>query len=138
MKRIPMSKLAYPGDGLYYLDDEPFTGFVLLGSEHGQDRGYSEYRHGLCWGETRETYPEGTPVLEATYFKGVFHGRAREWHRNGRLAEDGEYEYGIALWKKTWDEDGVIEEDYRLEQGDQDYQDLLYARSLYEQDSTSF
>ena len=136
-KRVPLSELEYPGDGLYYLGNEPFSGFVLFIAKDGRNKGYAEYRRGLRWGETRETYPEGTPMVEATFFKGVKHGHAREWHRNGQLAEDGEYEYGIALWKKTWSESGAIEQDYRLEEGDEAYQRLLSYRVLYKKDDPS-
>lgn len=130
-KRVPSSELEYPGDGLYYLGNEPFSGFALFIAKDGREKGYAEYLNGLCWGETRETYPEGTPAVEATFFKGVKHGRAREWHRNGHLAEHGEYEYGITLWEKTWSENGAIERDYRLEEGDEAYQRLLEYRALY-------
>lgn len=131
MKRVPLEELEYPGDGLYYLDSEPFTGTALYIAQDGRDRGYSEFLNGLRWGETKETYPEGTPMTEAPYFKGVIHGRAREWHRNGKLAEDGEFEYGIALWEKEWNDTGAIEKDYSLDENSEAYQRLLRYRALF-------
>ncbi|SEM25163.1 hypothetical protein SAMN05660976_04605 [Nonomuraea pusilla] len=62
---------------------------------------------------------------------GALHGRAREWHRNGQLAEDGEYEYGITLWAKQWDENGVLEEDYTLTESESDHRTLLHFRALH-------
>jgi antitoxin component YwqK of YwqJK toxin-antitoxin module len=57
--------------------------------------------------------------------------RSREWHANGQLAEDGEYEYGIVLWEKQWDENGILTKDYALKEDDQDYRTLLRYRARH-------
>jgi antitoxin component YwqK of YwqJK toxin-antitoxin module len=131
MVRVPEKEIEYPGDGLYYLNGLPFTGTMVFLSGTGQERGESEYKNGLRWGLTKDIYPDGSPMVEATYFKGALHGRAREWHRGGQLAEDGEYEYGIALWKKRWNEAGLLEHDYKIDPSGDAAQRLQRARILY-------
>ena len=38
MKRVLARSLEYPGDGLYYLDGEPFTGTALKLSKEGWEK----------------------------------------------------------------------------------------------------
>jgi hypothetical protein len=131
MQRVLNRLLEYPGDGLYYLDAEPFSGIAFFLAEDGWEKSEIEYRRGLRWGTAKEWYLPGAPMREATYYRGVLHGRAVEWHSNGRLAEEGEYEHGFALWKKSWDEAGNLTEDYRLDETDPDYQRLLRDREIH-------
>ena len=132
MKRVLARTLEYPGDGLYYLDGEPFTGVAFSLAKDGQEKSQVEYRQGLLWGSMKEWYEPGVPMVDKYLFKGVLHGRGREWHRNGLLAEDGEYEYGITLWEKIWDKNGNLEKDYQVKESDPDYQRLLRYRAFYE------
>ena len=132
MKRVLARELEYPGDGLHYLDGEPFTGIAFSVTKDGFERSQLEYRNGLRWGASKEWYGPDLPKVDATYYKGVLHGRAREWHRNGQLAEDGEYEYGIVLWEKQWDEEGNVTKDYRLTETDRDFETLQRYRTLYQ------
>lgn len=120
MKRVLLSDLEYPGtDGLYWLDGHPFTGIAFtLAKNQPWERAELHFRDGLRWGPTHERYAPGQPMVEATYFKGVLHGRATEWHRNGQVAEDGEYAYGITLWSKCFDERGVLEREHRMTDAD--------------------
>lgn len=131
MTRVPAETLEYPGDGLHYLDDRPFTGVAFTTYKDGRPKAEMSYREGLRWGPTVERYPEGQLMVESTYYKGVLHGHAREWHRNGQMAEDGEYEYGIIVWEKMWDEGGALERDYALKPTDQDYQTLQHYRQTF-------
>jgi len=50
---------------------------------------------------------------------------------SGQLAEDGEYEFGIALWEKSWDEEGSVTEDFRLTEADEDFDTLQRYRGIY-------
>jgi antitoxin component YwqK of YwqJK toxin-antitoxin module len=131
MQRVPASSIEYPGDGLSYLDGRPFTGVAYTLGADGAERSQTEYRQGLRWGNTTERYDSGQPMVESVFHKGVLHGRAREGHPNGQLAEDGEHEYGIALWERTWDENGSLEDDFVRAEYDQDHQTLLQYRALY-------
>ncbi|WP_060048285.1 toxin-antitoxin system YwqK family antitoxin [Burkholderia ubonensis] len=136
MQRILSSQLEYPGDGLYYLNGEPFSG-ISYTLRDGWEKSETEIRQGLQWGTTKEWYEPGRPMREATFFKGVLHGRAREWHKNGQLAEDGEYEYGITLWEKSWDENGGLLEDFQLTEEDEDFQVLQQYRAIYGNDGSA-
>lgn len=133
MRRVTLSELEYRDDGRYYLDGTLFTGTIVLIAKDGSgcEKGFMECRDGLRWGASREAYPDGSPMVEATHFAGALHGRAREWHRNGMLAEDGEYEYGLALWAKEWDESGQLVTDRRMQDGDAAHARLLAARARY-------
>ncbi len=131
MKRVLASELEYPGDGLYYLDGEPFTGIAFNLAKAGWEKSQIEYRQGLLWGHTTEWYSPGLPMVDSNYFRGALHGRAREWHKNGQIAEDGEYEYGIVLWEKEWDEDGNIIKDYKLKESSRQHQALMLRRKTY-------
>jgi antitoxin component YwqK of YwqJK toxin-antitoxin module len=136
MKRALARTLEYQEDGLYYLDNEPFTGVAFTLSKDGWEKAEMHYKQGLRWGPTKEWYAPGQPMVDSCFFKGVLHGRAREWHRNGQLAEDGVYEYGITRWEKKWDENGDLESDVVLKESDNAYQALLRQRKLYGEDGT--
>lgn len=131
MKKVLADTLDYPGDGLHYLGDEPFTGVAYTLSKDGREDSEMHYREGLRWGPTKEWYSSGQQMVDSNFYNGVLHGRAREWHKNGQLAEDGEFEYGITLWQKKWDENGNLESDVVLKESDKGYQMLLNYRRLY-------
>jgi antitoxin component YwqK of YwqJK toxin-antitoxin module len=133
MRRVPRGELDYDArDGLHYLGGEPFTGIaftVAPGAEWTKSE--VSYQDGLRWGGTREWYAPGVLMVESSFLRDVLHGRAREWHRNGKLAEDGEYAYGIALWARTWDEEGRMLTSRVLEASDPAYARLLDFRRIY-------
>ncbi|KAJ6041611.1 uncharacterized protein N7446_010508 [Penicillium canescens] len=132
MQRVLADRIGYPGDGLYYFDGEPFSGVSYTTKGGAWENSEAEIHDGLLWGTTKEWYGPGQLMHEASYFKGVLHGNAREWHKSGQLAEDGDYEYGIALWKKSWDENGQLIEEFTLTQADEDFTVLQRYRSIYE------
>lgn len=133
MRRVPRGDLDYDErDGLHYLEGEPFTGVAFtLGRGGDWTKSEVAYRDGLRWGDTREWYAPGVPMVASCFERDVLHGRAREWHRNGQLAEDGEYAYGIALWEETWDEDGRLLTSRTLEEGDPAHARLAELRRIY-------
>ena len=136
MQRALAGQLDYAGDGLYYLNGEPFCG-ICYTMKGARGRSETVFRDGLIWGTTKEWYGSGQLMREASYFKGVFHGKVQEWHKSGQLAEQGEYEYGIALWEKRWDENGQLVEDFSLTEADEDYAVLQRYRSMYRSSSCS-
>jgi antitoxin component YwqK of YwqJK toxin-antitoxin module len=133
MKRVPHSEVDYPGDGYYYHDDKRFTGVdYILNEDEGWVEAETEYVEGLPSGLAREwAGPDRDKLLcEAQIRGGVVHGRKRRWTEDGTLIEDGEYEYGIALWEKKWDEDGDLIENYELKESDPNYARLLKRRQI--------
>jgi hypothetical protein len=59
---------------------------------------------------------------------GVWNGVRREWHENGRLALEENCELGVALSRKTWDEQGMIMEDFALQPTDPNFKYLHLLR----------
>ncbi|WP_157832255.1 toxin-antitoxin system YwqK family antitoxin [Pseudomonas sp. 09C 129] len=131
MLRVPINELSYRQDGLYYFNNEPFTGVAVEMLENGHIKTEIEHRNGLQWGGAKEWYGPDRPMVESNFFEGVLHGRAREWHENGQIAEDGEYEYGITIWKKHWDENGVLVKEYSIDESDPRFQRVLQRRIIY-------
>ncbi len=132
VRRVLGSSLHYDERyGLYTLDGEPFTGVSYSVWPNGRLDSESELRDGLNWGVSRSWYSTGQPLGEATMRAGVLHGRSREWHTNGQFAEDGEYEYGIALWERKWDEAGALVEEYTLTEADRNFELLRSFRRTY-------
>jgi antitoxin component YwqK of YwqJK toxin-antitoxin module len=130
MKRVPQNSLDYPGDGYYYLDEEPFTGVAFTLHEDGSLESETEYKHGLKWGLAREWFAPGKLLSEADLQRGVVHGKERVWHPNGKPKEEGDYEFGITLRRKKWDEDGNLEEDFELKETDSNFDLLQKFRAI--------
>lgn len=118
MIRATSLELDYPGDGLMYLNDEPFTGFHTFCDDSGWECAEHEYRDGLLYGIKRMWWRPGLLELEAECKWGVYHGRVREWHESGHLAFDAMYEHGVKLRGKMWNELGEVIEDYTLSESE--------------------
>lgn len=132
MKRVPYDEVDYPGDGYYYHDGKPLTGVrYTLNDDEGWLEGETEFVEGLPSGLKREfAGPDKRLLYEGEFRGGVLHGRKRRWTDDGTLIEDGEYEYGIPLWEKMWDEDGNLTYAYELKESDGNYAELLKYRQL--------
>jgi antitoxin component YwqK of YwqJK toxin-antitoxin module len=130
MKRVPEDSLDYPGDGYYYLDDEPFTGIAFTLHDDGSLESETEYKYGLKCGLERHWFGPDALEYEAELQRGVVHGKKRVWYSNGTLMEEGDYEHGIALRSKTWDEDGKLVEDVELQETDSNFALLQRFREI--------
>jgi antitoxin component YwqK of YwqJK toxin-antitoxin module len=129
VKRININDLAYPGDGLYYDGEKPFTGTAFyLSDVNGSLECEEEFRDGLMWGGRRAWHPSGVLEEEAQLAYGVYHGRVRTWHENGRPASEEVYEHGIRLEGKCWDESGKLTEDFRIAEDNPQLQ--MYRKAL--------
>jgi antitoxin component YwqK of YwqJK toxin-antitoxin module len=132
MIRIPSSELEYdPKAGTYLRGGEPFTGTAYTLYPSGALEAESEFRYGLSWGLGRGWHPNGQLSSEAYFMRDVQHGIAREWDEAGRLEEESYCEYGIVIYEKKWNEEGVLIEDYHLKEGDRDYESLQLRRAVY-------
>jgi antitoxin component YwqK of YwqJK toxin-antitoxin module len=134
MKRVPEDSIDYPGDGYYYLDDKPFTGVGFSHHDDGWLETETPYRDGLQWGMRREWFAPDNLLAEAEMRAGAVHGKQRLWHRNGKLKEEGDYEFGITLRRKKWDEDGNLEEDFELKETDTNFKLLQVFRERFKED----
>jgi len=65
---------------------------------------------------------------------GTYHGKKREWHPNGQLAEEADYELGFELRHKLWDEDGNLIEEFERDENDPAYEELKEERETYKEE----
>jgi hypothetical protein len=128
MKRVTQTDLDYPGhDGLYYLDDEPFTG-LLVGYDGARVRSETEFRDGVASGVVRVWHESGALASEKQSAGGVLHGLSMEWSEKGQLIQHETYELGVCLWRRVWDEQGQLIEEYQLTESDNDFKTLEMLR----------
>src|ERR1700687_2168026 len=120
MKRV-LARSLEDRDGLILLDDEPFTGIGYYLDEQGRLEAEVTYQDGARTGPSHGWWDTGGLSYEYDLFRGVYHGKKREWHRNGQLAEESEYELGIKVRHKLWDEDGELIEEGELDKNHPDY-----------------
>ncbi len=140
MLRIPKEKLHFEtvnvgSNGNWLYEGKPFTGVAYSLYRDGSVRSEETFRYGLKWGPTWEKFLTGALYYEATFYRDVVHGFEREWREDGRLAEEGEYEYGIPLWKKKWSKSGELVEDYRLSESSPAYERLQLLRQTFSEES---
>jgi hypothetical protein len=120
-------------NGNWLYQGRPFTGVAYTLGPDGTVASEQEFREGLRWGFAWERYRSGQIYSETMFYRDVLHGRAKEWHKHGQLAEEGEYEYGITIWKKKWDEDGALVEEYELAEADSNFSLLQTLRRVYDE-----
>ena len=130
--RVTTLKLEYPGDGLHYLDGEPFTGVLEFPRPDGHLEGEEEYKDGLLSGLRQCWYESGQLQEESECAWGGYHGQVREWHENGQLASRRVYAYGIKLEAQQWDESGALVGEYRI--SDSERQRVALYRAAFEGD----
>jgi antitoxin component YwqK of YwqJK toxin-antitoxin module len=131
MQRVPNDSLDYQ-DGLMYLDGKPFTGIgYYLDDDEGWVEGEIGYVDGLESGYKREWSGPDQLIYEGRIYAGSLHGKERRWHDDGQLAEEGDYEFGVAIREKHWDEDGNLTKEFELKDSDPAYQRLQEYRRLY-------
>jgi antitoxin component YwqK of YwqJK toxin-antitoxin module len=134
MKRVPYDWLEYSDDGDYCLDEQPFTGVAFSRHADGWLEKEIEYRDGAEWGMKRHWYAPKKLLVEAQMRAGAVHGTKRRWYRNGKLEEETDCEFGIVLRKRTWDENGILVEEYELKETDSDFVSLQELRAIYKDD----
>jgi len=137
MKRVPFESLDYGDDGYYYLDDELFTGVAFSRHPEGWLVKEVEYRDGAEWGMKRDWYAPDKLLVEARMRAGVVHGKKRRWFRTGTLEEETDCEFGVVLRKRTWDENGILVDEYELKETDRGFASLQKLRQLYKDDLES-
>jgi antitoxin component YwqK of YwqJK toxin-antitoxin module len=128
MTRIPLEELDYGSDGLYYHDGKPFSGTALyLDGEWPQAE--ADYCEGVLWGWKREWYRPDVIEREAECAWGARHGVCREWDTDGHLVAEGMYELVVRVRVRRWDSNGMIIEEFEIQESDPAYQILLAARA---------
>ena len=112
MTRIDCEELDVSGDGhgsvLHH--GELFTGISEERDEAGRLRALICYRQGWRHGPAYAWDAHGDLVREDHYFMSARNGPRREWCR-GVLRLEEIWERQQLLWRKRWDERGVLVED---------------------------
>jgi antitoxin component YwqK of YwqJK toxin-antitoxin module len=128
MQRVPERLLELRDDAAYY-DGVPFTGIAYAEDDAGHPLYEVSYRDGVRWGLSREWYHDGRLCSESSFVREWAHGRFRQWHGNGQLAEQQEYEWGVLHCRKAWDEEGRLLEDYTLAESSPEFTMLKERRA---------
>ena len=134
MKRVPYDSLEYSDDGDYCLDEQLFTGVAFSRHKDGWLEREIEYRNGAEWGMKRHWYAPNKLLVEAQMRAGVVHGKERRWYRTGPLEEETDCEFGIVLRRRTWDENGILVDEYELKETDSDFDSIREFREMYKDD----
>jgi antitoxin component YwqK of YwqJK toxin-antitoxin module len=115
-------------DGVLFYRGEAFTGIAVDFWPNGQLEAEQYYEQGTEYGLMRSWHDNGVLSFEATLSAACVEGIGREWHRNGQLKKEYEVEEAIYLWRKEWDEQGVLVRDYVLTEDHPQYEWLQLRR----------
>ncbi|MCG8922198.1 toxin-antitoxin system YwqK family antitoxin [Lentzea sp. CC55] len=91
----------------------PYTGEVVEIGREGNLISSYHYYSGVADGPYSEWYGRDRPYKQGTIKFGLLVGVNRQWHPNGQLAVETEYDdMGRQLYRREWDENGVLTHEY--------------------------
>jgi antitoxin component YwqK of YwqJK toxin-antitoxin module len=128
--RVEFGSLERDEDGAMCYQGQLFTGIAVDYWPNGQLATEQYYTNGAETGLIRGWHDNGILCLEATLEAECIKGIGREWHRNGQLKREEEVEEGICLWRKEWDEQGVLVKEYVLTEVHPNYKSLQIGREM--------
>lgn len=107
---------------LTLFNGEPFTGVGFYPFPSGGGVEYeTEYKNGLPHGASKKWYSSGQLAYETECKNGVTHGREAYWYPDGSLKSEANYEFGIKLSLKAWNENGEIIEEFKIDSESTNY-----------------
>ena len=108
LKEYWMEEVTIPNDTIAFFkkDMKPVTGIVKDKYENGQLKLERTHKDGYLDGLSRTWYENGQLYVEINYKDGKKDGVGRNWYENGQLNEEGEWQEGVIISIKRWDEDG--------------------------------
>lgn len=112
MIRVDFKQLRHDEDGRMLLGGHFFTGIAVEYWRGGAIASEMSYQDGIEDGLSRGWHDNGVRSWVTPYRKGCVAGMMQEWHRNGQLALQEEIDHGVALWRRRWNENGDMVEDY--------------------------
>jgi antitoxin component YwqK of YwqJK toxin-antitoxin module len=112
-------------------EGKPFTGQATEFWPNGVLLSETEFVDGHQEGPSREWTKEGVLIAEENLRNGRLQGMFREWYPNGRPKKEGEYEWGVRLQEREWDEDGRLTKDYKLDESDPNYETIQKQRAWH-------
>jgi antitoxin component YwqK of YwqJK toxin-antitoxin module len=133
LARVEGDDLEWEGQ-LQTWKGEPFTGIEVWRFPDGVIDSESTYKDGLKDGLSRTWDEHGQLRSQFTCRLGAMYGNCRKWHANGRLAEDGNYEWGVRLNEKEYNEQGTLINEFVMDPADptSQYRILLKFRDVYD------
>ncbi|MBT2533584.1 hypothetical protein J7E83_15940 [Arthrobacter sp. ISL-48] len=133
LPRVDGDDLEWEGQ-LQTWNDEPFTGIEVWRFPNGAIESESTYKEGLRDGLSRTWDENGLLGSEFTCRLGTMHGNSKKWHANGQLAEDGNYEWGVRIDEKEYNQQGVLIDEFAIDPADPNsqYGILLKFREVYD------
>lgn len=130
-ERVDRHNIDYPGhDGLYYEDEQPFSGWAYTGSAEFPNS-EQEFLNGLRWGLSRDWYRDGALMEQTQWLDDVLHGLAQAWDKAGNLILLECCELGCVLWSQNWGEQGSRTEEYHLDAAENNLQSLKTFRAAH-------
>lgn len=133
LPRVEGDDLEWEGQ-LQTWNDAPFTGIEVWRFPNDAIESETTYKNGLTDGQARTWDEQGRLRSEFTCRLGALHGNRKKWHANGELAEDANFEWGVKLDAKEYDEQGALTSEFRMDPKDPDsqYGILLKFREAYD------
>lgn len=105
--RVNIDDLDVDDDLQYLYNGEPFTGEAVETAPTGEVIALTNFRDGIEHGPQWGWYRDGSKKSEITVVNGRAVGTAREWHPNGQLAEESDFnDRGEKSRMRRWHEDG--------------------------------
>lgn len=134
LPRVEGDDLEWEGQ-LQTWNGKPFTGVELWRFPNGALESETTYKDGLVDGLSRTWDEHGQLRSQFTCRLGAMHGNCKKWHANGQLAEDGNYEWGVRLDEKEYNEQGGLVSEFTIDPSDPDsqYPILEKFRQAYDQ-----
>ncbi|GAA5497023.1 putative antitoxin YwqK [Rubritalea halochordaticola] len=114
---VPDEMLEFNDDQSCLFEGKLFTGLAFRDFPDGSRESETEYLDGFQTGHEKRWARNGILVADYSFLKGELHGESREWYEAGQLKSEAQYELGIELAYRSWDESGNLEVNRRLEAG---------------------
>src|SRR4051794_2261182 len=115
MQDIDFDELTADENYCHFYEGRPFTGVARERNPQGALIAEVPFVDGSKHGVVNEWYPSGQAKLTIDYRYNSPHGRYIEYSQSGKLVVEAEYESGVCLWRKRYDQDGRLVEDYNVE-----------------------
>lgn len=128
----------YPGYTFVTFQGKPFTGLGFETMDDGRTISETTYVDGAETGPYRTWYLNGQLESEGESRLNRLHGFFKEWHESGQLKAEGLIELGTLIWRKDWDEEGNLIEDYKIEDYPSRLKSLKSSRSLFKEHDSSY
>jgi antitoxin component YwqK of YwqJK toxin-antitoxin module len=87
-------------DGLFYQNNEPYSGWAKGMYDSGQAKGLGQFKDGKQDGLEVTWWDNGQKLGEATYKNGKKEGSFRRWRENGKLMRETTYKNGEKISEK--------------------------------------